>query len=250
MNELIVVRGGGDIATGTIHRLVKCGYKVIVTEVENPSAIRRKVAFCEAVFDGEVFVDGVGCKKISSLEQAKEVFSENKAALIIDPQCKMIDEIKPDILIDGILAKKNLGTTKDMANMTIALGPGFCAGKDVDYVVETKRGHKLGSIIEQGYAIENTGIPGIIKNINDISDIVKKGDIIAYVGETPVYATLDGVLRGIIRNGYYCNKGLKIADIDPRISEQENCFSISDKARCIAGSVLELVVRYGKNKCR
>ena len=106
MNELFVVRGGGDIATGTIHRLVKCGYKVIVTEVENPSAIRRKVAFCEAVFDGEVFVDGVGCKKISSLEQAKEVFSENKAALIIDPQCKMIDEIKPDILIDGILAKK------------------------------------------------------------------------------------------------------------------------------------------------
>lgn len=267
MNELIVVRGGGDIATGTIHRLVKCGYKVIVTEVENPSAIRRKVAFCEAVFDGEVFVDGVGCKKISSLEQAKEVFSENKAALIIDPQCKMIDEIKPDILIDGILAKKNLGTTKDMANMTIALGPGFCAGKDVDYVVETKRSHKLGSIIEQGYAIENTGIPGIIagygkervihspatgiiKNINDISDIVKKGDIIAYVEETPVYATLDGVLRGMIRNGYYCNKGLKIADIDPRISEQENCFSISDKARCIAGSVLELVVRYGKNKCR
>ena len=214
MKDLVIVRGGGDIATGTIHRLVKCGYKVIVTEVENPSAIRRKVAFCEAVFDGEVFVDGVGCKKISSLEQAKEVFSENKAALIIDPQCKMIDEIKPDILIDGILAKKNLGTTKDMANMTIALGPGFCAGKDVDYVVETKRGHKLGSIIEQGYA------------------------------------TLDGVLRGIIRNGYYCNKGLKIADIDPRISEQENCFSISDKARCIAGSVLELVVRYGKNKCR
>ena len=256
MNELIVVRGGGDIATGTIHRLVRCGYKVIVTEVENPSAIRRKVAFCEAVFDKEVFVDGVGCKKISSLEQAEKVFSENKAALIV--------KIKPDILIDGILAKKNLGTTKDMANLTIALGPGFCAGKDVDYVVETKRGHKLGSIIEQGYAIENTGVPGIIagygkervihspatgiiKNINDISDIVKKGDIIAYVGETPVYATLDGVLRGIIRNGYYCNKGLKIADIDPRISEQENCFSISDKARCIAGSVLELVVRYGKN---
>ena len=150
MNELIFVRGGGDIATGTIHRLVRCGYKVIVTEVENPSAIRRKVAFCEAVFDKEVFVDGVGCKKISSLEQAEKVFSENKAALIVDPKCKMIDKIKPDILIDGILAKKNLGTTKDMANLTIALGPGFCAGKDVDYVVETKRGHKLGSIIEQG----------------------------------------------------------------------------------------------------
>ena len=114
MNELIVVRGGGDIATGTIHRLVRCGYKVIVTEVENPSAIRRKVAFCEAVFDKEVFVDGVGCKKISSLEQAEKVFSENKAALIVDPKCKMIDKIKPDILIDGILAKKNLGTTKDI----------------------------------------------------------------------------------------------------------------------------------------
>lgn len=266
MNDVILVRGGGDIATGTIHRLVSCGYKVLITEIQNPSAIRRKVAFCEAVFDKEVYVDGIGCKLVKNICEAEEVFKEGKAGLIIDENLDVLKELKPKILIDCVLAKKNLGTKKDMAGLTIALGPGFCAGEDVDFVIETKRGHKLGQIIESGFASENTGVPGVIagygkervihspvsgtiENVKEISDIVKQGDIIAYVDRTPIMASIDGVLRGIIRNGYYCKKGLKIADIDPRLEEKENCFSISDKARCIAGSVLELVVRYGKNKC-
>lgn len=149
-----------------------------------------------------------------------------------------------------------------MAPLTIALGPGFEAGEDVDYVVETMRGHDLGRIIEEGCAIPNTGIPGLvggvskervihspaagqIRNQAQIADIVEQGQILAYVGETPVKATITGVLRGIIRDGYEVFEGMKIADIDPRKEEKKNCFTISDKARCIAGSVVEILMNHG-----
>lgn len=164
--------------------------------------------------------------------------------------------------MDAILAKKNLGTTKDMAPLTIGLGPGFCAGADVDAVIETKRGHNLGRIIRQGSAYPNTGIPGIIggygaervihapaagrmKNRSKIGDIVEAGQVLAVIegedGSTEVSATIDGLLRGLIRDDYPVTKGFKIADIDPRKEELANCFTISDKARCIAGSVLEVI---------
>ena len=168
----------------------------------------------------------------------------------------------PAVLIDAIIAKKNLGTTKEMAPLTIALGPGFTAGYDVDYVIETKRGHTLGAIIEDGEAIPNTGVPGmvggyakervihspadgVIQNISKIADIVEKDQTLAYIGEIPVKATISGVLRGIIRDGFAVTKGMKIADIDPRIEEKQNCYSISDKARCISGSVVEIVMNKG-----
>ena len=197
------------------------------------------------------------------MEQAQAVWAANAVPVLVDPAGESIRQVKPDIVIDAILAKKNLGTTRDMAPLTIALGPGFTAGQDVDVVVETKRGHRLGRIIGEGTAIPNTGIPGVIggygkervihaqaagvfQDVRKIGDIVEAGETIAHIESedgtvTPVTTQITGILRGLLRSGYPVVPGFKVADVDPRKEELSNCFLISDKARCIAGSVLELV---------
>lgn len=260
MNKRILVRGGGDLATGVIHRLYKSGFQVVILECQYPTAIRRKVSFCEAVYEGTAIVEGVICRKIEGPDECEEAWAQGEIPLLVDPQGAFIKELNPQVVVDGILAKKNLGTKINMAPLTIGLGPGFSAGEEVDFVVETKRGHDLGRIIEKGSAYPNTGVPGIIggygrervihaptegtiRLVKDIGCQVEEGEILAYIDQVPVKAPLSGVLRGIIRDGFSVNTGLKIADIDPRREEQKNCFTISDKARCIAGSVLELVCR-------
>lgn len=257
--ELVIVRGGGDIATGTIAKLFQSGFLVLILEIDNPSAIRRKVAFCDAVFDKVAQVEDMTCVLAESKEELKDIWEKNQIPLMIDPEGRMIKELTPIAVIDGILAKKNLGTKRDMAPITIGLGPGFSAPEDVCAVIETKRGHRLGRVIYEGSAIANTGIPGIIggygkervihapvsgkiKNTHEIGDLVEKGEVIAKIGDTPVLASLTGVLRGIIKDGYPVTKGLKIADIDPRKEEQKNCYTISDKARCVGGGALEALM--------
>ena len=263
MKDLIIVRGGGDLATGTIYKLKKCGFPVLILEVSNPSAIRRNVAFCEAVYQGTQTVEGISCSLAGSLAQAQQFLAEGKLTVLVDPKGEAISALKPLAVVDGILAKKNLGTNRNMAPITVALGPGFTAGEDVDAVIETKRGHNLGRVLWHGAAAPNTGIPGIIggygkervihcpakgivRNIRHITDMVSRGEVIAVVetenGSVPVTATLDGILRGLIRDGYPVTEGFKMADIDPRAEEYENCFTISDKARCIAGGVLEAIL--------
>ena len=258
----LIVRGGGDLASGVIHRLYKCGYQVLVLECRKPSAIRRRVSFGEAVFDGTSSVEGVTGRLIWDVSECRKVWDAKEIPILVDETGEAVKELKPDALIDAILAKKNLGTTREMAPLTVALGPGFEAGKDVDYVIETQRGHRLGRVIEEGAAAPNTGIPGVIAgygkervihspaagimhNYSEIGDIVEKDQIIAMVDETPVHASLTGVLRGIIRDGYEVPKGMKIADIDPRKEQKKNCDTISDKARCIAGSVVEVLLMNG-----
>lgn len=262
-DDPIVVRGGGDLATGTIHRLWSAGLRVLVLEAEHPAAIRRQVSLCEAVYEGETTVEGLRAVRVESLEAAEAVWAENAVPVLVDPKGSCLKQARPAVLIDAIIAKKNLGTTREMAPLTIALGPGFVAGRDVDVVVETKRGHKLGRIIREGAAAPNSGVPGIIggygaervihapeagifRNRHAIADLVTAGETIAVIempdGNTvPVTTQIDGILRGLLRDGYPVTRGFKVADVDPRRSELENCFLISDKARCIAGSVLELV---------
>lgn len=258
--HFIIVRGGGDLASGTIHRLVRCGFPVLVLEIPHPSAIRRQVSFSEAVYDQKSVIEGVTCRRVETFSQARDVMKRGEAALLVDETCRILEEVRPWALVDAILAKRNLGTCRAMADKTIALGPGFTAGIDVDLVIETKRGHNLGRIIQEGCAAPNTGIPGIIGGYGKervlhapapgiirtqaaIGDHVEKDQILAWIEDCgrkiPVRASLTGLLRGIIRDGYPVTKGFKIADIDPRDSEYANCFTISDKARCIAGSVLE-----------
>ena len=263
MNNLIIVRGGGDLATGTIYKLYQCGFPVLVLEVPRPSAIRRNAAFSEAVYEGKQTVEDVSCYLAESIADAERLLTEGKLTMLVDPKGEAITWLKPLAVVDAILAKKNLGTNRSMAPITVALGPGFEAGCDVDAVVETQRGHNLGRVLWQGKAAPNTGIPGIIggygkerviyspaagilRNVCRITDTVKKGQIIAVIEtdteKIPVIATLDGLLRGLIRDGYPVSKGFKIADIDPRIEEYNNCFTISDKSRCIAGGVVEAIL--------
>ena len=258
----LIVRGGGDLASGVIHRLYKCGYRILVLECRKPSAIRRRVSFGEAVFDDTSCVEKVTGRLIHKVDEIYKVWGAKEIPILVDEIGEAANSLKPDALIDAILAKKNLGTTRDMAPLTVALGPGFEAGKDVDYVIETQRGHNLGRVIRNGSAAPNTGIPGVIggygkervihspaagimRNKSEIGDIVEKDQVIAMVDDTPVYASLTGVLRGIIRDGYEVPKGMKVADIDPRKEQKENCDTISDKARCIAGSVVEVLLANG-----
>lgn len=266
----IIVRSGGDLATGTIHRLWAAGFPVLVLETDHPAAIRRQVAVCEAVYEGSATVEGMEAVLIKDTAEAKKVIDTGKVPLIVDPDGASITALKPDVVVDAILAKKNLGTNRSMAPLTVGLGPGFTAGVDVDIVIETMRGHNLGRIIREGSAIPNTGIPGniggytaervihagaegILYNVHKIGDIVEQGEEIAYIADEKenrrysVTATIPGIIRGLIRDGYPATKGFKIADIDPRKSELSNCFTISDKARCIAGSVLEVVCAFGSN---
>lgn len=267
--NLIIVRGGGDIATGTIAKLYNAGFPVLILEIASPSAIRRNVAFSEAVYQGTQTLEDITCYLANDQEQVIQYLNEGKLTMLVDETASAIKTFQPIAVIDGILAKKNLGTTMDMAPITIALGPGFYAGEDVNAVIETKRGHNLGRIIYKGSAAPNTGIPGniegfskervihspakgILRNVCHITDTVTKGQQIAIIetedGIVSVDATMDGLLRGLIRDGFPVTEGFKIADIDPRLDQYNNCFTISDKARCIAGGVLEALLQMKKEK--
>ena len=257
--DYVVVRGGGDIASGSIQKLYRSGFNLIILEVDKPTAIRRNVAFSDAIYNGETSVEGIKAIKVNNIEEINEAHKNNIIPIIVDPEGKIIEDVKPIAVIDAILAKKNLGTIKSMAPITIALGPGFNAGVDVDIVIETMRGHNLGRLIFDGYAMPNTGVPGdiggyskerviyseadgVIKNTSNIGDIVNKGDVLAYIGEARVKSPISGLLRGLIKDGARVYKGLKIGDVDPRLKEVENYTTISDKARNIGGGVLEALL--------
>jgi xanthine dehydrogenase accessory factor len=231
----------------------------LALEISNPSAIRRKVALGEAVYEGFIEVEDLKAALVTTKEEIYEAWNKGEIPVAIDSEGKFIELLKPLVVVDAIIAKYNVGTNKNMAPITVAVGPGFKASVDVDVVVETMRGHDLGRLIFQGEAMKNTGVPGKINgfdkervihspiggkivNKTEIGDIVKAFDVLGVVENTEVLATIDGVLRGIIRSGYNVKKGMKIADIDPRIEEVKNCFTISDKARSIGGSVLEAVL--------
>ena len=246
---LIICRGGGDLATGIVHRLFRAGYQVLILETAEPAAIRRQVSFCEAVYEGTATVEGVTAERIYTAKKqaVEEVLQRGRIPLLVDPDGRSIEVLKPDVVVDAIIAKKNLGTYKEMAPLVIGIGPGFVAGKDVHLVVESMRGHNLARILETGSALANTGIPGNIggytkERVIHAEQMSPEG---VFSGRfVSVEATIPGVLRGLIREGYHFQKGFKIADIDPREGELANCFTISDKASSIGGSVLEAVCRY------
>ena len=268
----ILVRGAGDLATGVIVRLHRCGFRVAVTECTNPSAIRRRAALCEAVWQGQATVEGVTCRRVTDVDEATRVSQAGDVPLLVDERAACVSALRPAAVVDAILAKRNLGTNRAMAPITVGLGPGFTAGEDVDAVVETMRGHHLGRVILQGAAIPNTGVPGVIAGYAaervihapasgemtfvqdengqtvDIGALVCKGQEIARVGGVPVLATIDGVLRGLIRAGYPVTEGLKIADIDPRPEQVAYCDTVSDKARAIGGGVVEALFLLAREK--
>lgn len=258
MRELVVIKGGGDLASGVAHRLHQAGFQIIITEIAQPTVIRRAVAFAGAVYDGEVTIEGVTARLVTDPAAALAATGRGEIAVLVDPRGEVIAALRPDIVIDATLAKTNLGTTKDQANIVIALGPGFTAGRDVHAVVETQRGHYLGRVIWQGEAAANTGIPGPVMGYAEervlrapadgtfkarkaIGDMVTAGETVATVNGVPMKATISGVLRGLLHDGLQVTRGMKAGDVDPR-GERDFCFTISDKARAVAGGVLEAVL--------
>ena len=258
VHMMILIKGAGDLATGVAHRLKKCGFNIVMTEISQPTTVRRTVAFSQAVYDKEVEVEGIKAVLAKGKEDIYKIIEEGNIPVIIDEKAEIIGEIKPDVVVDAIIAKRNLGININDAEIVIALGPGFTAGVDCHCVVETQRGHYLGKTIYSGKAIPNTGIPGaiggytkeriiraacegVISPVSKIGDYVEKGDIVAYVNETPIYAEINGTVRGMLQEGIKVFKGMKSGDIDPRC-EKDHCFTISDKARSIGGGVLEAVL--------
>lgn len=254
VRNFIIVRGAGDLATGVMQKLHRAGLKLLALETERPTAIRRTVALSEAVYNGTAKVEDVFCRKIENINDLNNCHKANEVPLMVDPYGNLIRLLSPLAVIDVILAKRNLGTQRTMAPITIALGPGFTAGEDADAVIETMRGHNLGRLILKGQAIPNTGIPGEIggqaakrvihapqsgkvRLICEIGCVLKKSTPVLAVGSSIVAAPFDGLVRGLIPNGMQVTKGMKIGDIDPRCDV--NIYTISDKARCLGGAVLE-----------
>jgi xanthine dehydrogenase accessory factor len=261
LSQLVVgIKGAGEMASAIAWRLYQANIrKIFLIEIPRPIAVRRAVSFCEAVYEGNHVIEGVEALFVNRPADIQKVWAEGKMAVIVDPGWQCVPEVDPQVLVDAILAKKNLGTKMSEAQLVIGLGPGFTAGEDVHMLVETNRGHYLGRIITSGSAEPNTGVPGAIEgyskqrvlrtsadgefqNTCTIGDQVKCGQVIGTVGGVEVRADIDGVVRGLIRFGTHVPPGLKLGDIDPR-GDAEYCFSISDKARAIAGSVLEAILR-------
>lgn len=254
---LVLIRGAGDIATGIALRLYRAGLSVIMTEIQQPTAIRRTVAFSEAVVKGETVVEGVTAKH-ANLEDADDLLSAGIVPVLVDPEGESIEALCPDAVVDAILAKRNLGTKITDAPVVIGVGPGFTAGEDCHAVVETMRGHTLGRVLYEGAALPNTAIPGLIGGFagervlrapddgifhptHEIGDLVEAGETVGEVNGKPMVCTISGMLRGLLPEGVPVHKGMKSGDVDPR-GEQADCTTASDKALAVGGGVLEAIL--------
>ncbi len=263
-NILIVIRGGGDLATGVAVRLFWAGFSVMILEVNHPTVIRLPVSFARAVYEGKAVVEEIEAVLIPSWEEVEKIIKLNKVPVLVDPEGSCIKKLSPTILIDAVLAKRNLGTRINQAPLIIGLGPGFTAGEDVDVVIETMRGHNLGRVYYKGQAAPDTGVPGEVGGesirrllrapaegkitpLHSIGDIVEEGEAIAEVEGVPLKAEIPGVLRGLIYPESQVTKGMKVGDIDPR-GIREYCFTVSDKARSLGGAVLEAISAYLNKK--
>lgn len=260
----ILIKGAGDLASGIAYELWQAGHQILMTEIEIPLAVRRAVSFSRAVYEKEAQVEQAKGILVHTLEEAFDIMKKGCIAVIVDARAEIREKYKPDVLVDGIMAKRNTGTAITDAPLVIGIGPGFTAGEDCHYVIETIRGPELGNIIREGTAVPDTGIPGEVggytaerliraaadgqlEPIVHIGELVKKGQAVAVTGGVPIYARMSGIVRGMLQGGVFVSEGLKIGDIDSREIE-EYCYTISDKARCIGRSVLEaLSLQYEEN---
>ncbi|MBM6722114.1 selenium-dependent molybdenum cofactor biosynthesis protein YqeB [Pseudoflavonifractor phocaeensis] len=259
---LVLIKGAGDLATGTAVRLHRAGFPVVMTDIAQPTAVRRTVAFSQCMYDGVAVVEGITARRAANGEEASAMLAAGEIPVLVDPEARILDELPFGAVVDAILAKRNLGTSLTDAPIVLALGPGFTAGVDCHGVVETMRGHDLGRLILEGSAIPNTGVPGDVggytreriirapadgpfEPVAQIGQKVELGDVVAKVNGVPVAAQLTGIVRGMLPAGILVTKGMKSGDIDPRC-EVRHCFTVSDKARAIGGGVLEGLLYFGR----
>lgn len=255
---MILIKGAGEMASGIAHRLYSAGLmRIIMTEVEEPLAVRRTVCFCEAVSDGAAQVEGINGRLLDDVDGLQGLWQQKTVAVLVDPEAQCVRKVRPHIVIDARMTKKESATRKTEAPLVIGVGPGFTAPDNVHAVIESNRGHNLGKAIYKGSAEPFTGVPGDIgghsiervlrsphegrvRHVKHIGDCVKKGEVVLYVGQTPIIAWLNGMVRGLIRETFVKNNE-KVGDIDPRC-KPEHCYTVSDKARAIGGGVLEAIM--------
>lgn len=257
---LVLIRGAGDLASGIALRLYHAKMQVVMTDLPRPTAIRRTVCFSQAILYGAMQVEDVTAEYASSTDKVSEILARGNIPVLADPECKCLEILKPDVVVDAILAKKNLGTKITDAPCVIGVGPGFTVGVDCHAAVETMRGHTLGRVITEGSPIPNTNIPGLIggfagervlrapadgifHQVLHIGDSVQQGNVAGTVNGEPMICQIDGMLRGILADGTPVYKGMKAGDVDPR-GEESYCYLVSDKALAIGGGVLEAILRY------
>lgn len=259
LNELtFVIKGAGEMASGIAWRLHRSGFtRIIMVETAAPAAVRRLVSFCEAVYDGGKVVDGVEAVRAKGRQEINQALADNIIPVVVDPEWRTITEWNPDVVIDAIVAKKNLGTNQNEAELVIGLGPGFSAGSDVHVVIETNRGANCGRVLHAGSAEEDTGIPGQVRGYAEervirapntgvfeasvsFDDLIKPGTVLGRVADTPVTALIHGKVRGLIRDQRPVEQGDKIGDIEPRV--EINSHLVSDKSLALAGGVLEAIL--------
>lgn len=262
--EQVVVRGAGELASGVIFRLFREGYNVVALEQQNPCCVRRYVCFAEAVYTGEIEIEGVKGKPARDPDEALMLAESGIVSILVDPEAELLKNLKPDILIDGRMLKKDIDVSKDMAELVVGLGPGFFPGNNCHLAIETNRGPDLGKVLSDKSPQKDTAIPapvngfttervlrapvdGIIKPKNEIGDLIKKYDIVAEINGTLVKSEINGVLRGICRDGLNVERGQKIGDIDPR-GKKELCYKISDKAKAIADGIAKALEQYTLSK--
>ncbi len=263
--DTIVVRSGGDIATGVVQKLWRAGFRVAVLETAAPLAIRRNVSLSSAVFEEVCTVEDMTAELAPDARACRKIWGSDRIPVLVDPHMACLALLRPAVLVDAIIAKRNTGMRPALAPVTIALGPGFSAPEDADCVVETMRGHSLGRLITRGLAQPNTGIPGslggksaerviyapaagLVRHVRRIGDRVEKEDVLFTVGDVPVRSPLTGTLRGLVEDGIVARQGLKCADVDPRPAEEVDFHSISDKARSVGGGVLEACFMIARKK--
>ena len=261
---LVLIKGAGDLATGTAVRLARAGFRVVMTDLARPTAVRRTVAFSQCLYDGSATVEGLTARRAEHPAEAEAILAAGAIPVLADPAANILKELPFDALVDAILAKRNLGTNITDAPIVLALGPGFTAGVDCHGVVETQRGHDLGRLILSGSAAPNTGVPGnvggytverlirapadgLFEPLAAIGDRVEAGQDVARVAGETARARITGVVRGMLPAGLTVTKGMKAGDIDPRC-EARHCFTVSDKARAIGGGVLEGLLYFGREK--
>ena len=261
---LVLIKGAGDLATGTAVRLARAGFRVVMTDLARPTAVRRTVAFSQCLYDGSATVEGLTARRAEHPAEAEAILAAGAIPVLADPAANILKELPFDALVDAILAKRNLGTRITDAPIVLALGPGFTAGADCHGVIETQRGHDLGRLILSGSAAPNTGVPGNVggytverlirapadgpfEPLAAIGDRVEAGAPVARVAGETVRAQISGVVRGMLPAGLAVAKGMKAGDIDPR-REARHCFTVSDKARAIGGGVLEGLLYFGRER--
>jgi xanthine dehydrogenase accessory factor len=260
-DTLILIKGAGDLASGVAYRLHRCGFPLVMTELPMPTMVRRAVSFGQAVYDGEMTIEGVTARRVPGPGEALAVARQGEVIpVLVDPEADSVSLLQPAVLVDAIMAKRNTGTRLDDAPLVIALGPGFTAGMNCHAAIETNRGHWLARIIYQGSPQPDTKTPGKVKGytggrvirapaaghlepLAQIGDRLRKGDLIGSVGGHEVRAMFDGVLRGLIHPSVPLTKGLKIGDLDPRDVDR-HCFTISEKSLAVGGAVLEAILAW------